>query len=34
MYQVLELNKILDCISQDDYVGHLFIMDIKCYNKN
>ena len=31
---LLELNKILDRISQEDPVGHLFIVDIKFHNKN
>ena len=31
---LLEFNKILDKISHDDKVGHLFVVDIKFYNKN
>ena len=29
-----EFNKILDCISHDDKIGHLFTVDIKFYNIN
>ena len=31
---LLVLNKILDSISQEDSIGHLFIVDIKFHNKN
>ena len=31
---LLEFNKILDNISQEDKIGHLFIVDIKFHNKN
>ena len=31
---LLEFNKILDKISHDDKIWHLFIVDIKFYNKN
>ena len=31
---VTEFNKILDCISHDDRIGHLFTVDIKFYNIN
>lgn len=29
-----EFNKILGKISHDDKIGHLFVVDIKLYNKN
>ena len=32
--RLLEFNKILDEISHDDKIGHLFIVDIKFHNKN
>ena len=31
---LLEFNKILGKISHDDKIGHLFVDDIKLYNKN
>ena len=31
---LLEFNKILDCISHEDKVGHLFVVDIKFHDKN
>ena len=31
---LLEFNKILDKISHDDKIGHLFIVDTKFHNKN
>ena len=31
---LLEFNKILDKISHEDKIGHLFIVDIKFHNKN
>ena len=31
---LLEFKKILDKISHDDKIGHLFIVDIKFHNKN
>ena len=31
---LLEFDKILDKISHDDKTGHLFIVDIKFYDKN
>ena len=31
---LLEFNKILDKISHDHKIGHLFIVDIKFHNKN
>ena len=31
---LFELNKILDRISHEDSIGHLFIFDIKFHNKN
>ena len=31
---LLEFNKILDKISHDDKIGHLFIVDIKFHSKN
>ena len=31
---LLEFNKILDKISHEDTIGHLFVVDIKLYNKN
>ena len=31
---LLEFNKILGKISHDDKIGHLFVVDIKLYNKN
>ena len=31
---LLEFNKILDRISHEDNIGHLFIADIKFDNKN
>ena len=31
---LLEFNKILDRISHDDNIEHLFIVDIKFHNKN
>ena len=31
---LIEFNKILDKISHDDKIGHLFVVDIKFYNKN
>ena len=33
-HHLLEFNKILDEISHEDKIGHLFIVDIKFYNKN
>ena len=32
--RMTEFNKILDCISHDDKIGHLFIVDIKFHNIN
>ena len=29
-----EFNRILDKISHDDKIGHLFVVDIKFYHKN
>ena len=34
MPTMTEFNKILDCISHDDKIGHLFTVDIKFYNIN
>ena len=31
---LLEFNRILDKISHDDKIGHLFVVDIKFYHKN
>ena len=31
---ILEFNKILDRVSHEDNIGHLFIVDIKFYNIN
>ena len=31
---LLEFNNILGKISHDDKTGHLFVVDIKLYNKN
>lgn len=31
---LLEFNKILDKISHEDTIGHLFVVDIKLCNKN
>ena len=31
---LLEFNRILDSISHEDTIGHLFIVDIKFHNKN
>ena len=31
---LLEFNRILDKISPDDKIGHLFVVDIKFYHKN
>ena len=31
---LLEFNKILDKISHENTIGHLFVVDIKLYNKN
>ena len=30
---LLEVNEILDKVSHEDEIGHLFIVDIKFYNK-
>lgn len=31
---MLEFNRILDRLSNEDSIGHLFIVDIKFHNKN
>ena len=31
---ILEINKILDRVSHEDNIGHLFIVDFKFYNIN